>query len=322
MRGPAGTGKTTLALHLADLRGRPIMLIFGDDELNTSDLIGNKTGYSRRKVVDNFIHTVVKMEDEMRQNWVDSRLTLAAKEGFTLVYDEFNRSRPEVNNVLLSVIEEKLLVLPPSSQSTEYIRVHPEFRAIFTSNPAEYHGVHATQDALMDRLVTMDIPEPDKLTQTEILTQKIGIDREDGLRLISLVNDFRAKTGTEKSSGLRSILMIGKICKDHDIPILLGNDEFQNVCADVLLSRLGTNPEEAKIKLSSLLNKKVVSNNNDREVYQYLQENEGARMSEIESAMGWNRVETVNALRVLMDKGTIKLKDDRIYVVEKQDESS
>lgn len=325
LRGPAGTGKTTLALHLADLRGRPMMLIFGDDELNTSDLIGNKTGYSRKKVVDNFIHTVVKMEDEMRQNWVDSRLTLAAKEGFTLVYDEFNRSRPEVNNVLLSVIEEKLLVLPPSNESAEYIRVHPEFRAIFTSNPAEYHGVHATQDALMDRLVTMDVPEPDSLTQTEILVQKIGIDREDALKLIELVQDFRAKTGTEKSSGLRSILMIAKICKDHEIPILLGNDEFRDVCADVLVSRLSKRPDEAKVKLSEVLNKKFVSNNNDREVYQYLHQNEGARMSEIESAMGWNRVETVNALRVLMDKGMIKLKDDRLYVVEeqdKQDESS
>jgi len=52
-------------------------------------------------------------------NWVDSRLTLAAKEGFTLVYDEFNRSRPEVNNVLLSLLEEKLLVLPPSNENME-----------------------------------------------------------------------------------------------------------------------------------------------------------------------------------------------------------
>jgi len=53
LRGPAGTGKTTLALHLADLLSRPIMLIFGDDEFKTSDLIGNQTGYTRKKVVDN-----------------------------------------------------------------------------------------------------------------------------------------------------------------------------------------------------------------------------------------------------------------------------
>ena len=107
LRGAAGTGKTTLALHLADLLSRPIMLLFGDDEFKTSDLIGNQSGYTRKKVVDNFIHSVVKVEDELRHNWVDSRLTMACREGFTLVYDEFNRSRPEVNNVLLSALEEK-----------------------------------------------------------------------------------------------------------------------------------------------------------------------------------------------------------------------
>ncbi|MFM7426692.1 MAG: AAA family ATPase, partial [Elainella sp.] len=128
LRGPAGTGKTTLAMHLADLLARPMMLLYGDDDYKTSDLIGNQTGYTRKKVVDNYIHSVVKVEDELRHNWIDSRLTLACREGFTLIYDEFNRSRPEVNNVLLSVLEEKLLVLPPNSNRNEYIRVNPQFR--------------------------------------------------------------------------------------------------------------------------------------------------------------------------------------------------
>lgn len=54
--------------------------------------------------------------------------------------------RPEVNNVLLSVLEEKILVLPPESNRVEYLKVSPQFRAIFTSNPEEYCGVH-TDDA-------------------------------------------------------------------------------------------------------------------------------------------------------------------------------
>ncbi len=115
LRGHAGTGKTTLALHLAHCIDRPIMLIFGDDEFKSSDLIGSESGYTHKKLLDNYIHSVVKIEDEFKQNWVDSRLTLACREGFTLVYDEFNRSRPEVNNVLLSALEEKILALPPAA---------------------------------------------------------------------------------------------------------------------------------------------------------------------------------------------------------------
>ncbi|KAM3097641.1 gas vesicle protein GvpN [Phormidesmis sp. 146-12] len=253
LRGPAGTGKTTLALHLADLLTRPIMLIYGDDESKSSDLIGNQSGYTRKKVVDNYIHSVVKIEDELKQNWVDSRLTLACREGFTLVYDEFNRSRPEVNNVLLSALEEKLLVLPPSSNRTEYIRVNPNFRAIFTSNPEEYCGVHSTQDALMDRLVTITMPEPDELTQQEILVQKTEIDRASALMIVRLVKAFRVKTKGEKISGLRSCLVIAKVCQEHEIPVSPMNADFREICSDVLLSRIGIAIDDAtKILWQSL----------------------------------------------------------------------
>ncbi|MDW8201598.1 MAG: gas vesicle protein GvpN [Cyanobacteriota bacterium SKYGB_h_bin112] len=254
LRGPAGVGKTTLALHLADLIGRPIMLLFGDDDFKSSDLIGNQSGYTRKKVVDNFIHSVVKLEDEVRQNWVDSRLTLACREGFTLVYDEFNRSRPEVNNVLLSALEEKLLVLPPNHNRSEYIRVNPQFRAILTSNPEEYCGVHATQDALMDRLITINMPEPDELTQQEILVHKVGIDRESALLITRLVQTFRRKADSDKVSGLRASLMIAKICHEHSIPILPEETDFRDICQDILLSRTNLPLDQATPLLWDLLN--------------------------------------------------------------------
>lgn len=266
LRGPAGTGKTTLAMHLADLLTRPIMLIFGDDEFKTSDLIGNQSGYTRKKVVDNYIHSVVKVEDELKQNWVDSRLTLACREGFTLVYDEFNRSRPEVNNVLLSALEEKLLVLPPSGNRAEYIRVSPNFRAIFTSNPEEYCGVHGTQDALLDRLVTINVGEPDELTQQEILVQKAGVERADALTIVRLVKAFRNRTQSEKSSGLRSCLMLAKVCHEHGIPAMPESADFRDICSDVLLSRAPVPLSEATTTLWQLLNETAYTSSDSLDV--------------------------------------------------------
>lgn len=258
LKGPAGTGKTTLGLHLADLLGRPIMLLFGDDEFKTSDLIGNQSGYTRKKVVDNFIHSVMKVEDELRHNWIDSRLTLACREGFTLVYDEFNRSRPEVNNVLLSALEEKLLVLPPNNDRAEYIRVSPHFRAIFTSNPAEYCGVHSTQDALLDRLITINMPEPDELTQQQILVQKVGADQASALQIVRLVKAFQDEVAEDMPSSLRPSLMIASICRDHAIPALAENVDFRDICTDVLLDRAKVSPAQATRQLWDIFNRFVV----------------------------------------------------------------
>lgn len=334
LRGPAGTGKTTLALHLADLLNRPIVLIFGDDELKSSDLIGNQSGYTRKKVVDNYIHSVVKIEDELRQNWTDSRLTMAAKEGFTLVYDEFNRSRPEVNNVLLSVLEEKMLILPPNGNRSDYIRVHAQFRAIFTSNPEEYCGVHATQDALLDRLVTINMPEPDGSTQIEILVQKTGIQREKAGQIVRLLEVFRERTGSDKLSGLRAGLMIARVCFEHEVELLPENVEFREICTDVLVSRSGMPVDVASKLLDEVFDELSAVWNvssdieitvsptsiavpviSDEKVYAFLQQSEGAKLSEIEMALGINRIETTDALRILIKKGVVKQREDRSFVI-------
>src|SRR5579864_4005535 len=61
--GPAGTGKTTLAFHVAANLGRPVVLVHGDDEFGSSDLIGRDIGYRKSKLIDNFIHSVLKSEE-------------------------------------------------------------------------------------------------------------------------------------------------------------------------------------------------------------------------------------------------------------------
>jgi nitric oxide reductase NorQ protein len=236
-RGPAGTGKTTLALHVASRLGRPVMLIAGDEEFATSDLIGGQYGYRYRKVVDRFISTVLKYEEDAVQRWVDNRLTTACREGFTLVYDEFTRSRPEANNVLLGVLEEGLLILPNMSHRDGYIKVHPEFRAIFTSNPQEYAGVHEAQDALSDRLVTMDLDYYDRETEIAITAARSHLPPETATKIVDIVRDFRASGEYDQAPTLRACIMIGRVTAMQELRLAADEPHFVSVCLDVLESK-------------------------------------------------------------------------------------
>src|SRR3990172_2420780 len=192
-RGGSGTGKTTFAMHLAHFVGRPVVLIHGDDEFSTSHLVGGETGYRLRKVVDNFIHSVLKTEEDFTPRWVDNRLTLACKHGLTLIYDEFTRSRPEANNVLLSILQERMLDLPTAPGRENYLRVDRDFRAIFTSNPEEYAGTHKAQDALRDRMVTIDLDHFDRETEVAITEARSGLCRDDAVKIVNLVRAFRER---------------------------------------------------------------------------------------------------------------------------------
>ncbi len=232
--GPAGTGKTTLAFHLAAQLGRPVVLIHGDDEFGSSDLIGRNAGYSRRKLVDNFIHSVLKTEEEMKTTWVDNRLTTACEKGYTLIYDEFTRSKPEANNVLLSILAEKILNLPKVQSGDGYLDVHPEFHAIFTSNPEEYAGTHKTQDALMDRLITLQLDHYDRQTEIEVTLRKSGIARADAERIVDVVRELRSVGPSHHRPTIRACIMIARLLVHRGARAHGDDHVFQWVCRDVL----------------------------------------------------------------------------------------
>ena len=233
--GPAGAGKTTLALHVAAQLGRPAVLICGDHEFNSSDLVGGLYGYRKKYVKDNFIRSVLKTDESMTSHWVDNRLTTACQHGFTLVYDEFTRSRPEANNILLSVLEERMLPLPTARGNESYLKVHPDFTAIFTSNPEEYAGVYKSQDALRDRMVTIEVGNFDEETELAITRAKSGVSLEDARRIVSLVRKVREAKSNKLTPTVRACIVMGKILKLKGETALETNHTFRQTCLDILM---------------------------------------------------------------------------------------
>ena len=260
-RGISGTGKTTLAMHVAAMIGRPVVMIHGDEEFSTSDLVGGETGFHTRKVVDNYIHTVLKTEEDMHKRWADNRLTVACRNGFTLIYDEFTRSRPEANNVLLSVLQERMLDLPaPSRRDGNYLNVHPDFTAIFTSNPEEYAGVHRSQDALRDRMITLDLDHFDEETEVRITEFKSGLANGDAAKIIKIVRGLRDSDSYEFAPTVRGCIMIAKTLAVRHASVDRDDPVFRQTCMDILASetsRIGTVGSQSRTRevISELIDK-------------------------------------------------------------------
>lgn len=225
LEGPTGIGKTSLAMHLADCRRQPMMLVMGGHDLT------------------------IQGEFNQQNSW----LRVACREGWTLIYDEFNRSRPEMNTVLLSTLGEKMLALPHAN-GLEYVPIHPEFRVIFTSNSEEYCGTYSTPNALLDRLVTINLPEPNTLAQQQLLVELIGISLEAATLVIRLVQQFFRQISQEDGFSLRPKLMIAQICHREGISVSADDEDFRQVCRDILLSRSCQSATDANEVLWAVFN--------------------------------------------------------------------
>jgi nitric oxide reductase NorQ protein len=254
-RGSAGTGKTTLAMHVANRRGRPVILMFGDEDLASSDLVGSEKGLLSTKVIDRFVHTVTKTEEFRRPQWVDSRLTTACKHGYTLVYDEFSRSRPEANNVLLTILEERIVALPDTQHGGSFMRVHPEFRAIFTSNPEEYAGVHKSANALLDRMITIELDYCDRQTEIAITRARAGIDQATAERIVDLVRRVRANGRQVQRPTLRASITIGRILRH--LGAAVDEAALADICLDVLHSGAARPSEDEWLAASAMIRSSI-----------------------------------------------------------------
>jgi len=241
--GPTGCGKTTLAMQVANELARPAVWINGDEQTTTTDLIGGYSEIEAESLRDRYIHNVLIAKDRTKFTWVDNPLTIACKYGYTLIYNEFSRAKPEANNVLLSVLEENILELPTMFGKERYIDVHPDFNVIFTSNPIEYAGVHRPQDALLDRMVDIYMDYYDLATEVKIVRTHTGISLHEAKRIVGTVRAIREKMPEPCKPGTRAEIMIshglramGSYSKEH----------LEQVYMDVLATKIGEPNEVLK----------------------------------------------------------------------------
>ncbi len=254
-QGPAGTGKTAIALRVAHDLARPVAYLTGHSRMTREDLVGRTIGVRTSRLEDRYIASVRRSETRSQADWQDGPLAAAMRLGRTLVYDEFTRTPPDANSALLSVLEEGVLGVPHAERGQEILVASPEFRIVLTSNPADYKGTSDAPDALLDRLVTFEMVGVSAETEIGIVAAATGIGPAEARRIVELLRAVRraepddpARIGwPERSVSMRTAILVARLLVAQGVAADYRDSRFVQICADVLRGRISRGDTEAAV---------------------------------------------------------------------------
>jgi gas vesicle protein GvpN len=114
-------------------------------------------------------------------------------------------------------------------------------------------GVHAIQDALGDRMITLDLDQYDRETEIEIASARSGLSPDDAERIVDMVRGFRATGECAQTPTLRSSIQIARVAAGQQLRPLASDKHFVTICFDVLESKIGCAKERRESQRSLLV---------------------------------------------------------------------
>ena len=159
IEGPAGVGKTRLALEASALMGRGVVRVDGDER------------YSEEKLTGWFDPPAVMTKGYGPESFQPGPLHQAMSQGALLLVNELNRMPDGVQNVLLPAMDEGLLDLPRVGS----LNAAPGFGVIATQNPREFVGTALLSEALRDRFELLVLDYQSFEEEVEIVARLSGL---------------------------------------------------------------------------------------------------------------------------------------------------
>ena len=188
LEGPAGVGKTRLALAACAALGRGVARVDGDDR------------YSEARLVGWFDPPAVLRAGYGPATFTPGPLVEAMRAGSVLFVNELNRMPEAVQNVLLPALDERRIGVPHVGE----VRAAPGFALVATQNPVEYVATGHLSEALRDRLEHLALGWQPEADERAIVAAEAGAPPALAAWAVRLARASRSHPAVRKGASVRA----------------------------------------------------------------------------------------------------------------------
>lgn len=219
--GPTGSGKTELVRHAAET------VNYAYSYFN----IGNSAD-PRSKLIGN-VHLIKSEEGDYNiTNFVESRFVKAIQtENMVILFDEINRSNPEVNNMCLTLLDTQGYLELDEHEGAGIVHKHPKCVIVGTANIGdEYVGTNILDRAFKDRVFMIEMDYLSSEEEKALIIERTEIDETNAQNIAEFADTCRKmwkKGELSTPVSTRMTLEAGFLIKD-------GFDFTQSITASIL----------------------------------------------------------------------------------------
>lgn len=201
LEGPVGVGKTEMAHALAAYLNTEFVRFDGDERYHPDKLVGH------------FDPPVVLEKGYSFDSFVSGPLIRAMKEGAILFANEINRCPESTQNVLLSAMDEGMIVIPKLGE----VLAKAGFFIIATQNPVEFIATTPLGEAIKDRFVWIRLEYQSEDEEKQIVAAKIKDAEKDIIDYsVSIVRETRLSTKLRRGASIRGAIDLASIINEFE----------------------------------------------------------------------------------------------------------
>ena len=210
LEGPVGVGKTFLAQTVARQSQKPMIRIEGSPHLSEEKLVGY------------FDPPMILEHGYAPDVFIEGPLLRAMTSGSILFVNEINRLSCSLQNIFLTILDEKKLFIPKLGWKS----AHENFCVIATQNPKESIGTRLLSEALLDRFERIIIDHQSYEEELAII-EEIPVSKELQERAVTLIRSTRTNPNIRRGASIRAAQALLSLYQElPDFPL----------CAELALS--------------------------------------------------------------------------------------